>query len=780
MKKRMFLLTTFFVLFAMVLSGQGGKKFFKAGNEFVDNLKYDDAVAQFTSAIGAEPSNDEYYFARGEAYEKGNKNKEAYSDFEKSIVFKPKEVKYIVALGRACNKLGKYEEALVLLNRASGLDKRNRWIYPEKTKTLIELKKYDQALKVADTANLINDEAINYYNRGLCFVRLFNDDQAKRDLDKAISKDKKFIEPRLELADLYIRANKLQDATEEINTILAKDDKNTQAYIIRSKIYKKNLDYPNAINDVSKTILIDPGNPEYYMIRGTYYQEFNQHTNAIADFSKYISLKPGDPDAFFARARSYEEIQNPEKAIEDYNKITEISEFDMKARKMLKEAQVRLFELNREKVPPEITIATPVVNSQSELLIKGNENSITISGKVKEKNNIEALIINGQNVRLGDKKNGESDFVTTVDITGKDKLTVLARDEYKNEKIMDLKITRTEVNPPKIILVAPLTSTDNVIYLEEKKPSLYVEGKIADESLLKSIQIAGFNASYRSDQVDPGFSATIDISNISRFTVIAEDIYGNRQETEFTLNRDNAGLAESNPMGKTWVVFIENSSYETFTALDGPIKDVSMIQRALANYQISHFEHKTDMTKAQMEKYFNIELRDLLKANQVKSLLIWYAGHGKFINDVGYWIPVDAKRDDEFTYFNINGLKAGMQAYTGLVHTLVISDACESGPSFYQAMRSSPEEKTCDDVTATAMRSAQVFTSAQRELANDNSQFTQTFANTLLNNKNACVPIDKIVKTVSDAVANNNAQKPRFGKISGLVDDNGTFFFIAK
>jgi hypothetical protein len=210
------------------------------------------------------------------------------------------------------------------------------------------------------------------------------------------------------------------------------------------------------------------------------------------------------------------------------------------------------------------------------------------------------------------------------------------------------------------------------------------------------------------------------------------------------------------------------------------MKDVNSIQGALAGYQISRFYHKKDMTKAEMEKFFSIDLRDELKANQVKSLLIWYAGHGKFINDVGYWIPVDATRDDEFTYFNINSLKAGMQGYAYLTHTLVVSDACESGPSFYQAMRSANDTPTCDNVQATTNKSAQVFSSAGYELAVDVSQFTQTFANTLKNNKNACIPIETVVKNVSAAVANKNQQKPLFGKISGLTDENGTFFFIAK
>ncbi len=233
-------------------------------------------------------------------------------------------------------------------------------------------------------------------------------------------------------------------------------------------------------------------------------------------------------------------------------------------------------------------------------------------------------------------------------------------------------------------------------------------------------------------------------------------------------------------MGKTWVVFIENSSYESFASLDGPIKDISTIQRALANYQVHRFMHQKDMTKTQMERFFTIDLRDEIKANQVKSLLIWYAGHGKFINEVGYWIPVDAKRDDEYSYFSIATLKAGMQSYAGLVHTLVVTDACESGPTFYQAMRGTSDEPTCDNIQAVSGKSAQVFSSAGYELAVDNSQFTQTFANTLLNNPNACIPIETVVKQVTAAVKNNNQQKPSFGNIAGLPVEDGTFFFIAK
>jgi tetratricopeptide (TPR) repeat protein len=778
MKKQIHLIVSLIIITSVSVFGQSARKSYKAGMEFVENQKYEDAIVQFTTAISIEPSNPDLYLVRGNTYEKLFKYADARSDYEKALVFAPKEAEIVISLGAVCNKLGNFEEALKHLNRATHLDKKNVKGYREKVISLIGLAKYDQALKVSDSVKIIKDTPMDYYFRGIIYKKLNNEILAKSELEKAISKDKNLILARLALADLLIAVNPAE-AMNQCNQVIALDDRNTEAYLLRSQIYKKNLDYPGAINDISKDILIDPANPAYYLARGRCYQEFNQHVNAIADLTKYISMNPNDPEAYFARAKSYEEILDFEKAIGDYNKITVLSEFDMKARKMLKDAQIRLYELNRESVPPEITLVSPVpVNDTIE--IRGDKSGLLVSGKIKDKSKIKSFVINNESVTIAEK-NGIYEFLSNIDISGRDSLKLTVRDDYDNEKVLNYSLKRTEINPPRISIVAPYTTEDGQVYIDSSTPNIAIQGKITDESRIKSITIGDISASYRRDELNPAFTATLDISNINKFTVVVEDIYGNRQETEFLLNREGAGIAENNPMGKTWVVFIENSSYETFASLDGPIKDVSTIQRALANYQIHNIIHKKDMTKIEMEKYFNIELRDLVKKNQVRSLLVWYAGHGKFINDVGYWIPVDAKRDDEFTYFNINALKGVLEGYTDvIVHTLVVSDACESGPGFYTAMRSSEEDPACDNAIVAGAKSAQVFSSAGYELALDNSKFTATFANTLMNNKNACIPIETIVKSVTAAVATENGQKPKFGKIRGLDDMNGTFFFIAK
>ena len=92
MNKKIFFLITIITMVSICAFGQNGKKYFKAGNEFVDNLKYEEAIAQYTSAIGLEPSNSNYYFVRGKAYEKLLKYEEAKADYEKAIIFEPKDV----------------------------------------------------------------------------------------------------------------------------------------------------------------------------------------------------------------------------------------------------------------------------------------------------------------------------------------------------------------------------------------------------------------------------------------------------------------------------------------------------------------------------------------------------------------------------------------------------------------------------------------------------------------------------------------------------------------
>ena len=766
------------VIFSISMYGQNAKKFYKTGEDFYKAANYKDAITQFTSAIGLNPNYNDAYYMRGVSYEMIREYQKAADDFKRAIVFDPKNEELFYHLGKAYYELKLYKEALPALNTSTILKKRYLPAYQEKILVLMALDQGFNALKVSDTSLMIEGNALNYYYQGLVTAKLNSNQKAEWAFNNAIKKDKKFIDAYISLASLQL-ATKPDEAMNNCNEALKINPNSKQALVVRSQVFLQKQDYRSAIDDISRTIVLNPNDEEMFFIRGTYYQKFSQHQNAINDFNKVITLNPKNAEAFYKRATSYEEISNFVAAINDYEALVQISEFDAKAKQMLKQAKDRLFELNRETEKPEVVLMDPAPKDKSTLEIANNKKQLRVKGYTKDKSGILYIKVNNKDVSF-ENVNGQNQFITDIDVDSLNMITITVSDVYKNVENLSYTLKRTEINPPTVSLISPVASDNGEIFLDNSEPSMYIEGKIGDESLIKSILIDGVSASFKIDEMNPTFSATINASNKSKIVITATDIYGNEKPCTFTINRDNAA-GGANPMGKTWVVFVENSNYKTFASLEGPTKDVTLMRTALAKYQINNIVHRKDLTKEQMEKFFSIELRDMVRSNRVNTLLIWYAGHGKFINETGYWIPIDANRDDEFTYFNVNVLKGSMQSYSSTItHTLVVTDACESGPSFYQAMRGAIKERNCNDWQATRLKSSQVFSSAGYELAQDISQFTKTFANLLASNPNACIPIESIVLKVTSAVSQSNKQKPKFGKISGLTDEDGTFFFIAK
>lgn len=780
MRRYLTLVMVFIVFGGLALSGQNAKQYLKVGDDFYKNQMFDDAIKQYSAAIDLEPDNEKAYIARATVHEKLKDYKSALADYEKLCIFNDKEEEYFYKSALMSYKLEDYAQCIVTLNKALKISRSYGSALELKFNALYALGHYNDALEIAKEALRYKENDINFYNYGRVNEVTGMTDEAIDAYNKAIRKNSNFLEAYVALADLKRKKSDLTGALETINKPIAISKNYTPAYRVRSAIFADQLNYAKAIDDVSTILLLEPQNKDMYFLRGKYYQGYAQHMNAVSDFSKVISMDKDNAEAYFNRAFSYEQIQRFDDAINDYKKLAVIAEDDEKAMEMLSEAEKRLYELNRESDKPRISLVTPVEQRDRLLHVPRTETIVPVVGKAIDESNIKSIIVNSMNIPFTKKEDG-FEFLTSVNLTGLENITIEVTDVYDNTEKVIYDILRTEVQPPQVRILAPYASDNNVIYLENNEDMIYVEGTISDESLINSIFINDVIASYIPDDMNPSFQAMVNIKNKNNFIVRATDAFGNVSETTFSLNREVANIAAENPMGKTWVVFIENSNYQSFASLEGPTKDISLMKTALVNYSIHNFIHKKDLTKEQMQKFFAIELRDLIRSNRVNSLLIWYAGHGKFVNETGYWVPVDAKRDDEFTYFNINALKADMQSYPSVLsHTLVVTDACESGPSFYQAMRSGLQQRSCNDPASIRLKSSQVFSSAGYELAVDNSQFTRTFANVLANSSDACIPIENIVQKVTDAVVNANQQKPQFGKIAGLEDENGTFFFIAK
>ncbi len=779
MKKNRRILILLLLIVAASVQAQSAKQYYKAGDDFLKANNFKDAIVQYTKAIELDPDYEKAYIRRGTAYSRSGDHKNAAEDYDRALVFDAKDEELYYFSGSEWHLEGNHQFALKRLSRA--IDLKNNFLeaYLARFDVHMALDQYEDALSDGQRCLKLKEDERAYYKLAQVYEKLEMYDEADQAYRRSLQKNRRVVATHFSYAQLLYSLENYEAAGNEVNQVLQMDPRHLEGILLQSQVLSAQGNLLKASETLSMASVQFPDEPLIYILRGDINSKMNQPGYAIIDYSKAIELDPENAEIYYKRGGSYEEIREYEGALADYEKLLAMSKFDGTAQRLHEEATQRMYELNREENKPMVVLLDPPSNDANAIDVSKEIVLLNVTGQITDESGIESLQVNGFNVPVEATEEGFK-FLASVNLTSTNQVTVQVSDVYGNTETAIFPIRRTEIDPPVVNMIAPYGSESNILYLDNNDPMIYMEGKIRDESRITKIFIDSVMASYIPSDLNPSFTAYVSVNNKSRITVTAVDEFGNSSEIEYKLNRD-AQSFDDNPMGKTWAIFIENSDYDSFASLGGPSKDVSMMRSALANYQIHNVIHKKNMSKAELSKFFSIELRDMIRSNRVNSLLIWYAGHGKYINQSGYWIPVDASRDDEFTYYNINALKAAMQVYPDfLTHTLVITDACESGPSFYQAMRSGIKERNCDDWSSTRFKSSQVFSSAGYELAVDDSQFTRTFANMLIENPNNCVPIENIVLKVTTAVENTTQQKPQFGKISGLEDEDGTFFFIPK
>ncbi|MBX3163726.1 MAG: caspase family protein [Bacteroidetes bacterium] len=766
------------VFMPAIVFSQSAKKFADAAEKFQKANNFNDAIDNYSKAIELNPQLYDAYVMRAFCYKQVGKKSEAIADYQKAIAFKPKKELYYSA-GLLMVELDNYTEADQTFRKALALDKGYVEAIDAEVKVLHKLKDYEYGVAVTKMGLDAKRTSINYYNHAVMYDSLKKYADAEKFYAEAKSADKKFVPAYVALALTQVKLNKNTEAMKNCTEALAVSSNNMDVFYARSIVNGAIKELPSAVNDITKVILTSPS-VQAYQLRASFYETMGQYQNAVVDYSQIIKLDDKNVSAYLGRAAASEQVQNYKASLADYNKVTELAAGNPSIDNIVSQAKKKIFELNKENVKPEIEL-TSIKSHKNVLKIASDRNELEIKGLAKDASLIKSITVSSGNASFDTEALNPEFVLNLTGLTKVNEITLNVTDVYNNTQTVHYKIEKTESDKPLIAIEMPFTSFENEMALDNNNPEVYVQGKITDASPIESIMIDGVNASFNPSAMNPEFSSQVKVADKSEITIIVKDIYGNEKVQKYTLNRSGAMAGIDNPMGNTWVVFIENSKYINFASLEGPAKDVTAMKSALANYKITNTIHKRDMTKAEMEKFFSIELRDYVKNNNISSLLIWYAGHGKYVSPTGYWVPSDGKTDDEFTYFGINNLKAAMQSYAGkLVHTLVITDACESGATFLMAMRGGSDGQRCDKWELTKAKSAQVFTSAGYELASDNSQFTKTFVSCLNNNVESCLEIGKIVTKVTSAVKAAGNQAPKFGKIKDLEDEGGTFFFIKK
>jgi hypothetical protein len=212
--------------------------------------------------------------------------------------------------------------------------------------------------------------------------------------------------------------------------------------------------------------------------------------------------------------------------------------------------------------------------------------------------------------------------------------------------------------------------------------------------------------------------------------------------------------------------------------LENPEKDAERLRQTLTSKYTFNpgdvYVLKSPTKEQIIEKL--IYLQDRL--GDKDNLLIFYSGHGIVRNEVGYWLPKDAKQDTRSNWLSngelrdyVNGMKTK--------HTLIIADACFSGSILTGSYRD-VTEFAC--VEMEKMPSRRAMTSGAGTVVPDNSVFFKYFIQNLEQNNSSCLTAEDLYSKIKPAVIYNspNNHIPQFGVLPQAGDEGGNFIFRRK
>jgi tetratricopeptide (TPR) repeat protein len=781
---------SFLFVLALLLSAaafsQSPSKLIKEGKELQEQGKWAEAIAKFSAAIDAKSSSLDAYEERARCYMQTEEYPKAVDDCKMLVNLKPKRNEYKFMLAKAYLLAGKAAQASETLDYLLGEDLSNHDYYEWMIRTKLALRQNDAAGSVCNEAlSQFPEDHFFIYLRGVSLDSTRNNQLAVLSYQKALQlmedkfpkeQRKPYWEYYRAIGISYLKIKRFDNASGYFNSLTAIDTGNYKGYELQGDAHYLAGNLQKAVDRFSRAISRSKDSNLYFK-RGMAYKAQKQFTDAMNDFNKLLAKDSLNIPALLEKANCCVELGDIAPAKLLYGKVKQLDPYNKKADLELEKAKKRYYENNRETEKPEIKMLSPESEGYT-LLVPVAGQYLELKGVIYDKSNILSVIAEGVEAKF-DKEATNPEFTVTIPVENKSQLVIKVTDVYYNTTSVTYSMRQFEKTKPKIILSDPIPSSNMMIYVGKTSGStLKLHGHVDDESQIKSVKVNGMHAEFSLTELSPEFSIDIPISNTDSVIVEATDAFDNTSITRYSINRKAITESDMNPMGITWFVFIENSSYLNFATLDGPAKDCESLKKALSGYRIDNFIVKKNMNKEEMERFFAIELRQQLKSAQVNSLVVWYAGHGKFQNDNGYWIPVNAKMNDEFSYFQITNLKGYISTYKFLSHILVISDACETGGAFCIAENNPPEPGDCLKADQMRKRSAQVFTSSNVEKSADNSMFAGTFSDILLANSDPCLPIEKIRNKVTKSVTFNQAQKPMFGHIAGVPHDGGSFYFI--
>lgn len=283
---------------------------------------------------------------------------------------------------------------------------------------------------------------------------------------------------------------------------------------------------------------------------------------------------------------------------------------------------------------------------------------------------------------------------------------------------------------------------------------------------------------------------------LQRFAAIADVVNGaQRGDPQVRTSAGGSGRDmlgyEKIPFGRFHAILIGNEAYNDpkWERLDTPLKDVAELQDVLTKKYGFDVSVLKNATRDQIMRTINETAKAM---GPTDNLLIYYAGHGRKVGELGYWEPVDSEADQNTFYKSIPATDIYSQmSISHARKVLVISDSCFSGN---MVKTRGPLLQPADDSQAAQVQAVKKEVELQARLmiasgnTNENvadgggrghSVFAQALIDELKSNS-TLVKASNVFLAVRDRVNRWGApQTPIFDRMPASAGDGGgDFLFV--
>jgi tetratricopeptide (TPR) repeat protein len=226
--------------------------------------KYDHAIKMYSEALKFS-SFPAYYIDRGDAYVQLRDYKSALADYEQALKLSPNDPDYldrkasvrsVAARSSAPQKTnsgafspGSDED--INQDRSLVAVRQEAIEHAKKGNDLMDYGKFQEAIaEFSETIRLSPGDYVPYYNRGLCYQQIKNDDAALQDFLSVVERKPDNVGVYMRIMNIYANRGMYDDAINAVNNVISADPKNGAAYYYRSKIYEKKGNNVGALEDM--------------------------------------------------------------------------------------------------------------------------------------------------------------------------------------------------------------------------------------------------------------------------------------------------------------------------------------------------------------------------------------------------------------------------------------------------------------------------------------------------------------------------------------------------